>query len=121
MWGSILCMAVLSLLFIPGCKKEETGQKTEKVRLEFYNRKREVYAVVEEIIQLFNESQDEIEVYQNMNTNTDAALRISAVEGKFPDIVEVGGLQSVETFEYVMGGYLIPLDDMSCVKQIKEE
>ena len=80
-----------------------------------------MYAVIEEIIQLFNESQDEIEVYQNMNTNADAALRISAAEGRFPDIVELGGLQSVETFEYVMAEYLIPLDDMSCAEQIKEE
>lgn len=121
MQGGILFMTILSLLAISGCQKEQPDQKKEKVRLEFYNRKREVYAVLEEIIQLFNESQDEIEVYQTMNTNVDTALRISMVEGRFPDLVELGGLQSVETFEYVMGECLIPLDDMSCVEQIQEE
>lgn len=120
-YGSVLFMMILTVLCATGCEKEQTGQKKEKVRLEFYNRKREVYAVLEEIIQLFNESQDEIEVYQTMNTNVDTALRISAVEGDFPDIVELGGLQSVETSEYVMGEYLIPLDNMPFVKQIKEE
>lgn len=119
-YGSVL-LIILSVVFSTGCNQEQPGQEKEKVRLEFYNRKREVYAVLEEIIQLFNASQDEIEVYQNMNTNVDAALRISAVEGEFPDIIELGGLQSVETFEYVMGECLIPLDDMSCVEQIKEE
>lgn len=119
-YGSIITMMVLSVMCSTGCKTKEAGQKKEKVRLEFFNRKREVYQVLEEIIQLFNESQDEIEVYQNMTSNVDAALRIAAVEGKFPDIVELGGLQSVETFEYVMGGCLIPLDDMACVKNIKE-
>ena len=78
------CMLVFS-----GCQKEEPVPEQEKIRLEFYNRKREVYAVLEEIIGKFNASQDEIEVYQNMNTNADTALRISAVEGEFPDLVEM--------------------------------
>ena len=110
------CMLVFS-----GCQKEEPVPEQEKIRLEFYNRKREVYAVLEEIIGKFNASQDEIEVYQNMNTNADTALRISAVEGEFPDLVELGGLQSVETFEYVMGNCLRPLEDMECAGRIKEE
>jgi raffinose/stachyose/melibiose transport system substrate-binding protein len=117
--GGICLIAVLFLF--PSGQKEKTEQKSEKVRLEFYNRKREVYAVLEEIIEKFNASQDEIEVYQNMNTNADASLRISAVEGDFPDVVELGGLQSVETFEYVMGGCLRPLDNMECVERIKDE
>lgn len=120
-YAGILSVAMLCIVFTAGCKTEQPKEKKEKVRLEFYNRKREVYAVLEEIIQLFNESQDEIEVYQNMNTNVDAALRIAAVEGELPDIIELGGLQSVETSEYVMGKCLIPLDDMRCVEQIKEE
>ena len=117
--GGICLIAVLFLF--PSGQKEKTEQKSEKIRLEFYNRKREVYAVLEEIIEKFNASQDEIEVYQNMNTNADASLRISAVEGDFPDVVELGGLQSVETFEYVMGGCLRPLDNMECVERIKDE
>ena len=84
-------------------------------------KKRESYAALEKIINKFNKSQDEIEVFQNMNTNADTALRIAAVEGDFPDIVELGGLQSVESFEYVMGNCLVPLDEMDCVKQIKEK
>lgn len=112
---------IFSFISIVGCQSGEKDTKKEKVRLEFYNRKREMYEVFEEIIQLFNESQDEIEVYQNMNTNSDTALRISSVEGNFPDIVQLGGLQSVETSEYVMGGFLRPLENMKCINQIKEE
>lgn len=114
-------VAGLSCCSFSACKKQEERDKKEIVRLEFYNRKREVYAVLEEIIEKFNESQDEIEVYQNTNTNADTALRIAAVDGDFPDIVELGGLQSVETFEYVMGNCLIPLDDMECASRIKKE
>ena len=114
-------MSALSCFIFSSCKKQEESAKKEKVRLEFYNRKREDYAVLEKIIEKFNKSQDEIEVFQNMNTNADTALRIAAVEGNFPDIVKLSGLQSVETFEYVMGDCLIPLDEMECVKQIKEE
>lgn len=35
------CMLVFS-----GCQKEEPVPEQEKIRLEFYNRKREVYAVL---------------------------------------------------------------------------
>lgn len=117
----IFSTAALWCFSLSSCKKQEESNKKEKIRLEFYNRKRESYAALEKIINKFNKSQDEIEVFQNMNTNADTALRIAAVEGDFPDIVELGGLQSVETFEYVMGNCLVPLDEMDCVKQIKEE
>lgn len=117
----IFMVTCLTCFSLTSCKKQEDAGKKKKIRLEFYNRKREAYAVLEKIIEKFNESQDEIEVFQNMNTNADTALRIAAVEGDFPDIVELGGLQSVETFEYVMGNCLVPLDEMECTKQIKEE
>ena len=55
--GGICLIAVLFLF--PSGQKEKTEQKSEKVRLEFYNRKREVYAVLEEIIEKFNASQDD--------------------------------------------------------------
>lgn len=117
----ILGVVLLAGILLPGCGKGREVQHKEKIRLEFYNRKREVYAVLEEIIQLFNDSQDEIEVYQNMNVNSDVYLRKAAVSGEFPDIVELGGLQSVESFEYIMGGYLLPLEDLPCTRQVKEE
>lgn len=117
----VLAGAILGGMVLSGCGEGEASVKKEKVRLEFYNRKREVYAVLDEIIRIFNESQDEIEVYQNMNTNSDMALRIAAVEGRFPDIVELGGLQSVESFEYIMGGYLQPLDSLQSMERVKEE
>ena len=97
----IFSTAALSCFFLSACKKEEESNKKEKIRLEFYNRKRESYAALEKIINKFNKSQDEIEVFQNMNTNADTALRIAAVEGNFPDIVEMGGLHNVVSVEYV--------------------
>lgn len=114
----IFFVAILSSIFLTGCKQERPSVKSKKIRLELYNRKRETYQVLEQIIKKFNESQNEIEVFQNTNTYVDTALRISTVEGDFPDIVLLGGMQSVETSEYVMGGYLRPLDDMECVKRI---
>ena len=119
-----LCMAALlcsGFLLLNGCGKEAQTEKPEKIRLEFYNRKREVYSVLDQAIKLFNESQDRIEVFQNTNTYVDTALRISTVEGDFPDIVLLGGLQSVETSEYVMGGYLRELDELPSSSRIKEE
>lgn len=110
-----------TLMHLTGCSTNEAAPGKEKIRLEFYNRKREVYAVFEEIIELFNQSQDEIEVYQNMNTNSDVTLRVAAVKGEFPDMVELGGLQSVETFEYIMGGYLMPLDELPSMERVKEQ
>lgn len=112
---------VFAVIGFAGCGGAEKAPGKEKIRLEFYNRKREVYAVLEEIIELFNQSQDEIEVYQNMNTNSDVTLRVAAVKGEFPDIVELGGLQSVESFEYIMGGYLMPLDELPSMERVKEE
>ena len=41
--GGICLIAVLFLF--PSGQKEKTEQKSEKIRLEFYNRKREVYAI----------------------------------------------------------------------------
>ncbi|MDO4273925.1 MAG: extracellular solute-binding protein [Eubacteriales bacterium] len=120
-WAVVFGGLILGGMVFAGCGQEQSAEKKEKVRLEFYNRKREVYGVLDEIIQLFNESQDEIEVYQNMNTNSDVTLRIAAVNGNFPDIVELGGLQSVESFEYVMGGYLLPLDSLVSMERVKEE
>lgn len=116
-----MAATVFVIVQLAGCGSSEKQPAREKIRLEFYNRKREVYAVFEEIISLFNESQDEIEVYQNMNTNSDVTLRVAAVKGEFPDIVELGGLQSVESFEYIMGGYLMPLNELPSMERVKEE
>lgn len=114
----IFFLTILCSIFLTGCGKQEHSAQNKKIRLELYNRKRETYQVLEQIIKMFNESQDGIEVFQNTNTYVDTALRISTVEGDFPDIVLLGGLQSVETSEYVMGGYLRSLDDMECVNRI---
>lgn len=61
----IFMVTCLTCFSLTSCKKQEDVGKKEKIRLEFYNRKREAYAVLEKIIEKFNESQDEIEVFQN--------------------------------------------------------
>lgn len=107
--------------FLSGCEETEVPVVKQTVRLEFYNRKREVYEIMEKIISDFNESQNDIEVTQTMNSNADVALRMGAARGEFPDIVLLSGLQNTQTTEYIMGGNLIPLDDMECTKRIHEK
>lgn len=43
-FGGIFFTSALFLL--PACQKQQTEEKKEKVRLEFYNLKREVYEVL---------------------------------------------------------------------------
>ena len=57
----IFSTAALWCFSLSSCKKQEESNKKEKIRLEFYNRKRESYAALEKIINKFNKSQDEIE------------------------------------------------------------
>lgn len=100
----------------------ETKEETEeKIYLEFYNRKREVYDIMEQIISAFNQSQDRIEVHQIMNTNAEVPLRISAAKNDLPDIILMSGLQNTDTMEYIMGEYLLELEDMECVERIRED
>lgn len=93
----------------------------EKVYLEFYNRKREVYELMESIIHDFNASQDRIVVTQIMNTNAEVPLRVAATDGDFPDMVLLSGLQSTETTEYIIGGHMLALDDMECLDRISKD
>lgn len=116
-----LCFLFLCIFLLAGCREEGQKPRQEKVRLEFYNRKRETFAIMNQIIEQFNQSQDRIEVYQNMNPNVDVSLRIDAVKGEMPDIVEVSGLHGIESFEYIRGGYLIALTKEAFMEQVKEE
>lgn len=123
-WGGAAgCIMLLfvCVTMLSGCGEEKQRQGTEKVRLEFYNRKRETFAVMNEIIVRFNESQENIEIYQNMNPNVDLSLRIDAVKGELPDLIEISGLHGIESFEYIRGGYLIPLTGEAFLGQVKEE
>ena len=97
------------------------NQPVEKVYLEFYNRKREVYELMESIIHDFNASQDRIVVTQIMNTNAEVPLRVAATDGDFPDMVLLSGLQSTETTEYIIGGHMLALDDMECLDRISKD
>lgn len=127
LWVLTICALFLGSI-CSGCQQivmEELPEdlvevETEKIQLEFYNRKREVYELMEEIIDDFNSSQNRIEVTQTMNTNAEIPLRISTTTGDFPDIVLLSGLQSTETTEYILGGHLIELEDMECVDRIQD-
>ena len=121
----IRIIGVLSLSFmcivLSGCKENETAVRQEKVQLKFFNRKREIYAIMDQIISDFNRSQDKIEVTHIMNSDVEFDLRTMAVKGEFPDLVGLSGLQSTEPTEYLIGGCLLPLDDMDFVKRIEPE
>lgn len=110
-----MCMA------LPACKRNETTVRQEKVQLKFFNRKREIYAIMDQIILDFNRSQDKIEVTHIMNSDVEFDLRTMAVKGEFPDLVGLSGLQSTEPTEYLICGCLLPLDDMDFVERIEPE
>ena len=47
----IFMVTCLTCFSLTSCKKQEDAGKKKKIRLEFYNRKREAYAVLEKIIE----------------------------------------------------------------------
>lgn len=114
-------LVLFCVFLFAGCGEEKVVEETGKIRIEFYNRKREVYEIMETIIKNFNSSQDEIEVTQIMNTNADVPLRIESAQGDFPDMVMLSGLQSTETTEYVSAGYLLELEDMECTERLQDQ
>ena len=66
----VLSLAVMCMT-LSGCKESETADSQEKVQLKFFNRKREIYAIMDQIISDFNRSQDKIEVTHIMNSDVE--------------------------------------------------
>lgn len=118
-----ICIAA-AILFLPRFrndeKKQQTKENTEKLTLTFLTSKRETRHIFEKIINDFNELQDDIYVEQLAVPNPDQELKIRAVQGNFPDIIEFIGAKKDVLLEYIQGGYLEPLTDCPTTRLINE-
>lgn len=111
---------LLILCFAGGCGR--SGEEPQqKVVLELMVHKREDMESIGKLVDAFNSSQDEIEVRETIVPDVDTELRIRAIEGNLPDLLQLNGLQSKECMEYVTGGYLLDLSDQPFMKNIREE
>lgn len=101
-------------------KKQQTNETPEKETLTFLTFKRETRHIFEKIINDFNESQEDIYVEQISVPDPDQGLKIRAVQGNFPDIIEFIGAKNDVLEEYIQGGYLQPLTNCPITRLINE-
>ncbi len=116
-------MAALFCLggFLCGCQGREKVGEEQKVHLELMVRKREDMESMRLLTEAFHQAQDEIEVELNFAPNVDTELKIRAVEGTLPDLIQVNGLQARECMEFVQGGYFLDLTGEPCMERVREE
>lgn len=123
-WFAVLVGAVLAIGgTIAGTSTGESSKKiygNEPVELSFFLRKRETTHIFETIIERFNQSQDEIVVKTIIVSNPDVELEMRALNGEFPDIVEMIGSSDESIRQYAEGGYLMPLDETGFLDRVGE-
>ncbi len=123
-WFAVLVGAVLAIGgTIAGTSTGESSKKIygkEPVELSFFLRKRETTHIFETIIERFNQSQDEIVVKTIIVPNPDVELEMHALNGEFPDIVEMIGSSDESIRQYAEGGYLMPLDETGFLDRVGE-
>ncbi len=125
-WKAVGTLAVVffcGLAGLTGCIAKDTGKEEEtenkkRVTLTFMTFKRETRHIFEQIIEEFNDSQDMVHIEQIVVPNPGEELKIRAVQGRFPDMVEFIGDERDVFEQYVEGGYLSPVTDFSCVDKI---
>ncbi len=101
-------------------ERQREQQSAEPVKLSFYLRKRETIHIFEDIVEKFNQSQDEVQVHTVVVPNPDVDLKMRALNGEFPDIVEMIASSGESVRQYAQGGYLAALDDTGLVDRLME-
>ena len=114
-------MAILCLCGISGCSSPAEKETQQKTVLELMVHKREDMESMGKLVDAFNRSQDEIVVQETIVPDVDTELRIRAIEGNLPDLVQLNGLQAKECMEYVKGDYLLDLQDGAFMENVREE
>lgn len=102
-------------------EKEISVIQKEKIILSFLTSKRETRHIYKKIIDDFNALQDEIYVEQLVVPDPEEELKIRAIQGEFPDIVELSGVDCNVNNEYIKGGYLYPITDFSCADKVDSQ
>ena len=119
--GAAVSMAILCLCGISGCSSPAEKETQQKTVLELMVHKREDMESMGKLVDAFNRSQDEIVVQETIVPDVDTELRICAIEGNLPDLVQLNGLQAKECMEYVKGDYLLDLQDGAFMENVREE
>ncbi len=101
-------------------ERQRAQRSTEPVKLSFYLRKRETTHIFEAIVEKFNQSQDEIQIHTVTVPNPDVDLKMRALNGEFPDIVEMIASSGESVRQYAQGGYLAALDDTGLLDRLME-
>lgn len=113
-------LLILCLWMMSGCTEKEEVSEPE-VELELMMHKREDMESMQKLVDAFEASQNRIRIRVNMVPNVDMELRVRAVEGTLPDLIQLNGLQARETMEFVQGGYLTDLSGEPFMEQVKDE
>lgn len=119
---AVCLAAVFCLGVIPcACQRQENTGETQKVTLELMVRKREDMESIRLLTEAFHQAQDEIEIVLNFVPNVDTELKIRAIEGTLPDLIQVNGLQARECMDFVQGGYCLDLTGEKCMERVRDE
>lgn len=100
--------------------EKETGEKTEKITIRFENHGANKHELFAEAVQIFNESQEQ--VYVDFQTNTqdwEASLWAALAVDDAPDIIT--HIAQAKIQQYVDAGHLMDLSEMQCSEFITEE
>lgn len=114
--GIFLCCLALC-----ACRSGEGEPQKERAQLELMVRKREDMESMRLLADAFNGAQEDAEVVLSFVPNVDTKLRIRAVEGELPDLIQVNGLQARECMEFVQGGYFLDLTGEPFMERVREE
>lgn len=117
-FGAALLFCLCSVC---GCSFAPETQTEEKIELELMVHKREDVESMGKLVDAFNRSQDRIQVRETIAPDVDTELRIRAVKGELPDLVQLNGLQAKECMEYVEGGYLMDLTGQAFLENVRQE
>lgn len=122
---AVLVSSLLAIGMFAGCGKASEGNSGKskknsegKIELEFFTQKRETADTFDKIIEAFNESQDEIEVKQNIVPDSTSVLMSRAATGDLPDIIQVGGMQDSNTIQFMKEGHFLDLSGMECLDNV---
>lgn len=119
----LITVVVCGMISLSGCMSKnlrvaETEEMETKIMLTFMTFKRETRHIFEQIIEDFNNSQDEIYIEQVVAPNPDEELKIRAVQGELPDMIEFIGAESDVFGQYIDGGYLSPITEFDCIDRV---
>jgi raffinose/stachyose/melibiose transport system substrate-binding protein len=100
-----------------GTPAVEKASSKGKVKIEFYQHKREAVKIYDELIKEFEAAHTNIDVQQNIRPDEPTYLKSRAAANDMPDVIGINGTSEFKT--YVDGGLLKDLNDTPQVDTIQ--